>query len=185
MLPSPTPVFKVSFVLESLAAMLQDGFIVTVLSRECVRCWALPAGDTIMACLAASRFFLYGVQSSSVAQSCLTLCDAKDCSTPGLPVRHQLPEFTQTHVHRVTDAIQPSHPLLSPSPPAFNLSQHQGLFHRVALHNNLSNSFGVSFKSSFEISWSFINSLTSWLTACLSVLHCAKITSFLYPVFFW
>ena len=58
MLPSPTPVFKVSFVLESLAAMLQDGFIVTVLSRECVRCWALPAGDTIMACLAASRFFL-------------------------------------------------------------------------------------------------------------------------------
>ena len=51
-----------------------------------------------------------------------------DRSTPGLPVHHQLPEFTQTHVHRVSDAIQPSHPLSSPSPPAFNLSQHQGLF---------------------------------------------------------
>ena len=55
---------------------------------------------------------------SSVAQSCPTLCDPVDCSMPGLPVHHQLPEFTQTHVHRVSDAIQPSHPLLSPSPPA-------------------------------------------------------------------
>ena len=68
------------------------------------------------------------VQFSSVTQSCLTLCDPMDCSMPGLPVHHQLPEFTQTHVHRVGDAIQPSHPLSSPSPPAFNLSHHQGLF---------------------------------------------------------
>ena len=68
------------------------------------------------------------IQFSSVTQSCPTLCDPMDCSTPGLPVYHQLPEFTQTHVHRVNDAIQPDHPLLSPSPPAFNLSQHQGLF---------------------------------------------------------
>ena len=69
------------------------------------------------------------VQFSSVAQSCLTLCDHVDCSTPGLPVHHQLLEFTQTHVHSVSKAIQPSHPLLPPSPPAFNLSQHQeGLF---------------------------------------------------------
>ena len=67
------------------------------------------------------------VQFSSVTQSCLTLCDPMDCSTPGLSVHRQLPEFTQTHVHRVGDAIQPSHPLLSPSPPAFNLSQHQSL----------------------------------------------------------
>ena len=59
---------------------------------------------------------------SSVAQSCPTLCDPMDCSTPGLPVDHQLPEFTQTHVHWVGDAIQPSHPLSSPSPPTFNLS---------------------------------------------------------------
>ena len=68
------------------------------------------------------------VQFSSVAQSCSTLCDPMNHSTPGLPVHHQLPEFTHTHVHRVSDAIQPSHPLLSPSPPTFNLSQHQGLF---------------------------------------------------------
>ena len=68
------------------------------------------------------------VQFSSVAQSCLTLCNLMDCSTPGLPVHHQLPELTQTHVHWVSDAIQPSHPLSSPSPPAFNVSQHQGLF---------------------------------------------------------
>ena len=67
-------------------------------------------------------------QFSSVAQSCPTLCNPMNRSTPGLPVHHQLPEFTQTHVHRVDDVIQLSHPLLSPSPPALNLSQHQGLF---------------------------------------------------------
>ena len=67
------------------------------------------------------------VQFSSVAQSCLTLCDPMNRSTPGLPVHHHLPEFTQTHVHRVYDAIQPSHPRLSP-PPALNPSQHQSLF---------------------------------------------------------
>ena len=67
------------------------------------------------------------VHFSSVVQSCLTLCGTMDCSTPGLPVHHQLPEPAQTHVHRVGDAIQPSHPLSSPSP-AFNLSQHQSLF---------------------------------------------------------
>ena len=66
-------------------------------------------------------------QFSSVAQSCPTLCDPMNHSTPGLPVHHKLPEFTQTHVHRVGDAIQPSH-LSSPSAPALNLSQHQGLF---------------------------------------------------------
>ena len=67
-------------------------------------------------------------QFSSVAQSCPILCDPMGCSTPGFPVHHQLPEFAQTHVHRIGDAIQPSHPLLSPSPPAFSLSQHQGSF---------------------------------------------------------
>ena len=67
-------------------------------------------------------------QFSSIAQSCLTLCDCMDCSTPGLPVHHQLLEFVQTHVHLVGDAIQPSHPLSSPSPPAPNPSQHQSLF---------------------------------------------------------
>ena len=67
-------------------------------------------------------------QFSSVAQSCPTLCDPMNHSTPGLPVHHQLAGYTQTHVHRVDDAIQPSHPLSPPSPPALNLSQHQGLF---------------------------------------------------------
>ena len=72
---------------------------------------------------------------SSVAQPCSTLCNPMNPSTPGLPVHHQLPEFTQTHVHRVSDAIQPSHPLLSPSPLTFNHSQHQGLFQWVnSLH---------------------------------------------------
>ena len=67
-------------------------------------------------------------QFSSVTQSCPTLCDPFDCSTPGLPVHHQLPELAQAHDHGVGDAIQPSHPLSSPSPPALNLSQRQGLF---------------------------------------------------------
>ena len=69
---------------------------------------------------------------SSVAQSCLTLCDPMDYSMPGLPVHHQLLELAQTHVHHVGDAIQPSHPLLSPSPPTFKLSQHQGLFQWIS-----------------------------------------------------
>ena len=69
---------------------------------------------------------------SSVAQSCLTLCDPMDCSMPGFPVRHQLPELAQTHVHQAGDAIQPSHLLSSPSPPSFNRSQHQGLFQWVS-----------------------------------------------------
>ena len=74
----------------------------------------------------------------SVAQSCPTLCDSMNCSTPGFPVLHYLPEFAQNHVCWIGDAIQPSHPFLLPSPPALNLSQHQGLFqwlsssHRVA-----------------------------------------------------
>ena len=70
-------------------------------------------------------------QFSSVSQSCSTLCDPMNRSTPGLPVHHQLPEFTQTHVHQVSDAIHPSHPLSSPSPPAPNPSQHQSLFQWV------------------------------------------------------
>ena len=70
----------------------------------------------------------YTCRFSSVAQLCPTLCDPMDCSTLGLPVLHQLPELTQTHVHRVSDAIQPSYPLMPPSPAAISLSQHHGLF---------------------------------------------------------
>ena len=78
-----------------------------------------------------SKNTLSSVQFSSVTQSCPTLCDPMNCSTPGLPVHHQLPEFTQTHIHRVHDAIQPSHPLSPPSSPAPNPSQHQSLFQWV------------------------------------------------------
>ena len=76
-------------------------------------------------------------QFSSVAQSCPTLCNPMDCSKPSLPVQHQLPEFTQTHAHWVDDAIQSSRPLSSPSPPVFNLSQHQGLFKWVSSSHQL------------------------------------------------
>ena len=76
-------------------------------------------------------FHTDSVQFSSVTQSCPTLCDPMNCSMPSLPVHHQFPEFTQTHVHRVGDTIQPSHPLLSPSHPAPNPSQHQSLFQWV------------------------------------------------------
>ena len=75
--------------------------------------------------------FLFSTLFSSVAQSCPTLCDPMNHSMPGLPVHHQLPEFTQTHIHPVGDAIQPSHPLLSPSPPASNPSQPQSLLQWV------------------------------------------------------
>ena len=72
------------------------------------------------------------LQFSSVAQLCPTLCNPMDCKTPGLPVYQQLLELAQTHVHRVGDAIQPSHPLLSPSPPALSLTQHQDVFQRIS-----------------------------------------------------
>ena len=94
-----------------------------------------PRDRTSLSCIAGRFFILYllscSVQFSSVAQSCPTLCDPMNRSTPGLPVHHQLPEFTQTHIHRVSDAIQPSHPLSSPSPLAPSPSQHQSLFQGV------------------------------------------------------
>ena len=99
----------------------------------------------IMATQQGNNNLFSSVQFSSVAQSCPTLCDPMNCSTPGLPVYYQLPEFTQTHVHRVGDAIQPSHPLSSPSPPAPNPSQHQSLFQWVkSSHEIGGQSTGVS-----------------------------------------
>ena len=74
------------------------------------------------------RFIISTVQFNSVTQSCPSVCHPMSCNMPGFPVHHQHLDPTQTHVHRVSDAIQPSHPLLSPSPPVYNLSQHQGLF---------------------------------------------------------
>ena len=93
------------------------------------------------------HFLLYLVQFSSVAQLCPTLCDPMDCNMPGLPVHHQPPEFTQTHVHRVSDAIQPSHRLSSSSPPAFNLSQHRS-FQMSQLFSLGGQSIGVSASTS-------------------------------------
>ena len=112
--------------------------------------------------------FLKEVQFSSVSQSCPTLCDPMDCSMPGFPVYHQLPELTQTHVHRVSDAIQTSHPLLSPSPPAFNFFQHQGLF-QGCLHIRWPKywSFGICLSKgsvqSLSCVWLFA---TPWTAAC-------------------
>ena len=100
-----------------------------------------------------------------VIQSCPTLCDAMDCSTPGLPVHHQLPEFTQTHVHWVGDAIQPSHPLSSRSPPTFNLSQHQSLFQWVSSSHPKYWSFSFSISPSSEYS-----GLISFRMDCLDLL---------------
>ena len=115
-------------------------------------------------CLIFARPTDFGsVQFGSVAQSCPTLCDPMDCNTPGLPVHHQLPEFTQTHVHRVSDAIQPSHPLSSPSPPPLNLpslrvfSNHSGLRIRWPKYWSFSLSISPSNEysglTSFRIDW--------------------------------
>ena len=95
------------------------------------------------------KSFFSSVQfSRSIAQLCLTLCDPMNRSTPGLPVHHQLPEFTQTHAHRLADAIQPSHPLSSPSPPALNPSQHQGLFQWVNSSHEVAKYWSFSFSIS-------------------------------------
>ena len=96
------------------------------------------------------------VHFSSVAQSCPTLCDPMNCSMPSLPVYHQLSEFTQTHVHWVSDAIQPSHPLSSPSPPTFNHSQHQGLFQWVSSSHQVAKVLEFQLQhQSFQ--WVFMN----------------------------
>ena len=104
----------------------------------------------------------------SVAQSCPTLCDPMDCSTPGLPVHHQLLEFTQTHLHWVGDAIQPSLPLSSPSPPAFNLSQHRGLFKWVSSPHQVARvlEFHMHVSPLFWISFPFRSPLSLSSTAC-------------------
>jgi len=106
------------------------------------------------------------VQFSSVAQSCPTLCNPMNRSTPGLPVHHQLLECTQTHVHWVGDPIQPSHPLSAPSPPAFNLSQHQSLFQRCQLFASGGQSIGVSASTSVLVNiqdWSPLG-WTGWIS---------------------
>ena len=130
------------------------------------------------------------VQFSSVTQSCLTLSNPMDCSTPGLPVYHQLPEFTQTHVHWVGDAIQPYHPLLSPSL-TFNLSQHQGLFQWVSFSHQVAKVLGVSASASvlpmknqdwFPLGWthwiSLHHSISNFLAALVHVFYPKSICNF-------
>ena len=107
-------------------------------------------------------FLIYSVQHSSVSQSCPTLYDPMIRSTPGLPVHHHLPEFTRTHVHRVIDAIQPSHPLLSPSPPTLNLSQHQSLFQWVSSSHQVTKYWSFSISPSNEYS-GLISLRMDWL----------------------
>ena len=97
--------------------------------KACGQCFSFSVFDTLLA----EKLCWNSVQFSSVTQLCPALCNPMNRSTPGLPVHHELPEFNQTHVHWVGDAIQTSHPLSSPSPPAPNPSQHQGLFRWVSL----------------------------------------------------
>ena len=133
--------------------------------------------------------------SSSVQFSCSvcpTLCSPMDCSMPGLCVHHQLPEFTQTHVHQVGDAIQPPHPLSSPSPPAFNLSQHQGLFQGVSSSHQvakvLSFSFNISPSNeysglvSFRIDWFDLLAVQGTLKSLLQH-HSSKASIFRHSAF--
>ena len=109
-------------------------------------------------------------QFSSVAQSCLTLCEPMNRSTPGLLVHHQLPEFTQTHVHRVSDAIQPSHPLSSPSPSASNLSQYQGLFQWVGSSHQVAKVLELQFQHQFQtFQWIFKDWFPLGLTGLISL----------------
>ena len=121
-------------------------------NKECIFSNVFIIFTTVLVIFSQLSFLHTSVQFSSVAQLCPTLCNPMNCSTPGLPVHHQLPESTQTHVHRVGDAIQPSHPLLSPSPLTPNPSQHQGLFHESTLRMRWPKywSFSLSIRPSNE-----------------------------------
>ena len=121
---------KGEWTLIKLCEHIKDGSFLGF--RSCLMTFkGLDPGLEILTSSALSNLLVRSHQIRSVAQSCPTLCDPMNRSTPGLPVHHQLPEFTETHVHRVSDAIQPSHPLSSPSPLAPNPSQHQSLFQWV------------------------------------------------------
>ena len=132
-------------------------------------------------------------QFSSVAQSCPTLCNPMGCSTPGLPVHHQLPEFTQTHVHWVSDTIQPPHPLSSPSPPSFNLSPIRVFSNESALRirwpKDWSFSFGISPSNEhsglifFRMDWLDLLALQGTLKSLLQH-HSSKVSILQHSAFF-
>ena len=132
----------------------------------------------------------HSVQFSSVSQSCPTLRDPMNSSTPGLPVHHQLPEFTQTHVHWVCDAIQPSHPLLSSSPPAHNPSQHQNLFQWVNSSHQVAKVLvfqlqhqSLQWMISFGMDWSDLLAAQETLKSLLQH-HSSKASSLQHSAFF-
>ena len=123
------PIFKKYFFPCCFLLFALSLSFLTVPCYACLYCLIFMIHIVFLSVFVTKHKFMCSIlQFSSVAQSCQTLCDPMNCSMPGLPVHHQLPEFTQTHVHRVGDAIQPSHPLSSPSPPTPNPSQHQSLF---------------------------------------------------------
>ena len=139
------------------------------------------------------KFEFSSVQFSSVAQSCPTLCDPMNRSTPGLPVHHQVQESTQTHVHCVSDAIQASHPLSSPSPPALNLSQHQGLLKESPLQIRWPKYWSFSFhispsnehpgRISFRMDWLELLAVQGTFK-CLLQHHSSKASILLHSAFF-
>ena len=137
------------------------------------------------------KLWTTSVQFNSVTQSCPTLCHSMNHSMPGFPVHHELPEFTQTHVHRVSDAIQPSHPLLPPAHPAFNLSQHQGLFQWTVLcikrpkYWNFSNSPSNEYSGliSFRLDWLDLLAVQGTLKSLLQH-HSSKASILWHSAFF-
>ena len=134
-----------------------------------------------------------GNQFSSDAQSCPTLCNPTDCSMPGFPVHHQLLELAQTHVHWVGDAIQPCHPLSSPSPPALNLSEHQGLLKWVSSSHHVAKGFSFSFNISpsneysglisFRMDWLDLLAVQGTLKSLLQH-HSSKVSILQHSAFF-
>ena len=124
--PFPSPMHEVEEWKGSCSIVSNFSWPHRLQPTRLLRPWDLPGKSSGVGCHSLLEWLL-SVQFSSVAQSCPTLCDSMNRSTPGFPVHHQHPEFTQTHVHRVSDAIQLSHPLSSPSPLAPNPSQHQSL----------------------------------------------------------
>ena len=131
--------------------------------------------------------WLISQKFSSVTKSCQTLCDPMDCSLPGFLVHYQLPEFAQTHVRQVSDAIQPSHPRLSLSPPAFNLSKHQSIFHWVGSSHQVAKLFELQLSPSneysglifFRIAWFDLLAIQGTLKSLLQY-HSSKAFTLLY-----
>ena len=143
--------------------------------------WLIHNTDKYWKCCTAKTNIIFLKNCCSILQSCLTLCDPMECNTPGFPVFQHLPEFIQTHVHWVGDAIQLSRPLSSPSPPAFNLFQHQGLSQKVSSSHQWTKywSFSISPSSeysgliSFRINWFDLIAVQETFKSLLQH-HCLK-----------